>query len=202
MGDAPDWSEFDSHARSVLTNPVRVSESWACPGSPVSQQANYLAAIDSLTRLDDGETHLVGVSNSANGGGDAVYLDVQASRKPVQDAYLDMMRSLKTGNIVCWRSFDEEMLRAAQSYRSDDFRRWVLRLAGSSMTQEEMAFRMAMLPERQRLILTMETVIAILPHIECWVSDQEDSGRRPEVLGEAVPPGILPASMIRFLEQV
>ena len=168
-------------------------------GAAVNVRANYTAIARLLLAGKDHEFHLAGVSWAATGGGDAVFLDLANLPNAAADIFLEHRLALTAGNIVSWPTYDQEMLRAVQSYRQECFSGWLIQASGSNLNRAEVASRLATLPPKERHRLYVEALCALLPHVVYFTNgDQSNDKHTPEIL-DPDGPIKLPEIVLRLL---
>ena len=160
-------------ARHLLKRPYRMAESRFHNGAAVNIQANYAAVTALLMDGKGHEEHMVGVSWAAIGGGDVLFVDPTSAPQGMQDSFLDSMRQIKNGAIIDWAVYDQEMLRAACSYREQCFCGWLIKAAARNMSPAEVMLRMSMLDQKERHRLVMESLPALLPHITYYTGEDK-----------------------------
>jgi hypothetical protein len=182
-------------AKTFLKHPFKLAEMHLYAGAAVNPQANYIAIRARLLEGKDHEFHLIGTSRAATGGEDAVFMDPVTAPLAMQNTFLDHMHQLQTGDPIEWKKYDQEMLRAAQTYRADSFCDWLLQASGSKLERTEVARRLALLDSKSSHRLMSESMCVLLPEMLFYTA--EDLGRPEELDHEAVID--LPESALRIL---
>ena len=190
-----DTTMTESVVKCALKRPYRLAESHTHTGAAVNIQANYMASASLLMAGKGNEEHMAGVSWAATGGGDIVFVDPQNAPMPMLDDFLDNMRQLKDGDIIDWSVYDQEMLRAAESYRQQCFCGWLVEAAKSKLSPEEVLLRMTLLPPKDRHRMVVEALVVLLPHVTYYTGEDKYAAETLDLDGEIS----LPRCALNFL---